>query len=592
MPLGLTIGQPPPNGVVVIGETTLVSGTATGTGGAEPVLVDSVTIRIGGGPIVAAGLSHVGLARNFKAEVVVPGPPGPVAVTVTAHFDGNRVLTKTVTAIATEGALTGCWLSDDGMLFFLNQNGNTLWWVGLDQGPGLQGQGLAVTTVFQGAVNPVTTTKPEATATAGPPVGIPPVALGIQGAWADVPRGTRLLSGTLILEPDINPGGPVQVLKVAAQTGGFTASKLTRVVFTPPQQADIQSLFHLVHKNLSDDETLASEGGILDMPNLTVYKDPVVVFGTVAADASGVSMVVNRRPTDGVAYQDFICTHGGGSLDCDLNFDLILDFDRLDPNFWTEGWEPGVDPQNFLAKVNSSSGRLHLESIMFGRNASCSQPDSYNDPALLPGWQEMGGDSVLINGRPLNGALELQLDPGHTPPPLQVTAIGGKTIRILDTVRVTGALVLDCGHGLTFDRCKASDASYANQEIHPVYAIDLIDATSQDDLTGVWGDNFDMTYYLNQVGDTVWWFGMGPFRNSSFAQVFRGVATKGTIAGSWQDVPLATGVSAEALELAIDVTRTLLTPISSASLSDRRWMKLYDAGVLSTIEAVPDQAAE
>jgi hypothetical protein len=132
MPLGLTIGQPPPNGVVVIGETTLVSGTATGTGGAEPVLVDSVTIRIGGGPIVAAGLSHVGLARNFKAEVVVPGPPGPVAVTVTAHFDGNRVLTKTVTAIATEGALTGCWLSDDGMLFFLNQNGNTLWWVGLD----------------------------------------------------------------------------------------------------------------------------------------------------------------------------------------------------------------------------------------------------------------------------------------------------------------------------------------------------------------------------------------------------------------------------------------------------------------------------
>ena len=284
---------------------------------------------------------------------------------------------------------------------------------------------------------------------------------------------------------------------MAAQTGGFTATKLTRVVFTRPQQEDIQSLFHLVHKNLSDSETLASEGGILDMPNLTAYKDPVVVFGTVAADASGVSMVVNRRPTDGVTYQDFICTHGGGSLDCDINFDLILDFNRLDPNFWTQGWEPGVDPQNFLAKVNASSGRLHLEPIMFGRNASCSQPGSFNSPALLPGWQEMGGDSVLINGRPLNGALELELDPGHTPPPMRVAAIGGKAIRILDTVRVTGALVLDCGHGLTFDRCKASDASFANQEIHPVYAIDLIDATSQENLSGVWGDNFGITYYLH-----------------------------------------------------------------------------------------------
>ncbi len=69
------------------------------------------------------------------------------------------------------------------------------------------------------------------------------------------------------------------------------------------------------------------------MPNLSAYKAPVVVFGTVAADASGVSVVVNRRPPDGVTYQDFICTHGAGSLDCDINLDLILDFDRFDPNF-------------------------------------------------------------------------------------------------------------------------------------------------------------------------------------------------------------------------------------------------------------------
>jgi hypothetical protein len=164
-------------------------------------------------------------------------------------------------------------------------------------------------------------------------------------------------------------------------------------------------------------------------------------------------------------------------------------------------------------------------------------------------------------------------------------------------MRVTGAMVLDCGHtditdpGTLFDRCQASNASYANQEIHPVYAIDFIDATSQENLSGVWGDNYGMTYYVSQIGDIVWWFGMGPFRKGSYAQVFAGVATDGTIDGSWQDVPLATGVSGEALQLSIDPQRTLLTPISSASLSDRRWMKLYDAGVPSAGGATPGRAA-
>ncbi|MGB8907752.1 MAG: hypothetical protein WCC84_03280 [Candidatus Cybelea sp.] len=578
MAFELEIGEPLPNGVIIVGETTLVTGTATGLLGAEPVIVDSVTVEIGGGPPVTAELSF-GAARVFKANVLVPGPPGPVAVTVTARYDGGHPpQAKSFTAIATAGALSGCWLSDDGMLFFLNQSGNALWWVGFDQGPGLQGQGLSVTTVFAGAVNPVSTTESKVGGITGPPIGIPPVTLGIQGAWADVPRGARSLSGTLVLDPEGGPSG-VQILNVVAQTGGFTASKLTRIVYAPPQQADIQSLFGLVNKNLSDSETLASEGGLFNLPNLTAYKDPVVVFGSVASATNGVRMVVNRTPTDGFSYANFICTQDGGSLDADINFDIILDADWLDPNFWTEGWEPGVNPQDFLAKVNASNGELHLEVIMFGRDASCSEPEQYNTAALLPGWQEMNGDSVLVNGRPLNGALQTGPNPGHTPPPLQVTAIGGQAI--LDSVRVSGALVLDCGHtdsiGTLFDRCQASNAGYANQEIHPIYAIDIINATSQENLTGVWGDNYGMTYYVSQVGDTVWWFGMGPFRNGNFAQVFAGATTDGTIDGSWQDVPLALGVSGEPLQLSIDPERMLLTPISSVSLGDRRWRKLYDA---------------
>jgi hypothetical protein len=389
MPLGLTIGQPPMNGVVIIGEKTLVSGIATGTGGAEPVLVDSVTVQIGGGPPVTATLS-IGLARDFKAEVLAPGPPGPVVVNVTAHFDGNHILTNSVTAIATEGALTGCWSSDDGMLFFLNQNGNTLWWVGLDQGPGLQGQGLNVTTVFQGAINRVTHPELEAARAIGPEIVVPTVGLGILGAWVDVPRGTRMRSGTVVLQPQRGADGSVQFLNVSAETGGFTASRLTRVVFTPPQQEDIQSVLELVNKNVSEGETLGNG-------NLKAYKDPVVVFGNVTNEPDGLSMTVNRRMTDGVTYAEFICLHGGGSLDGDIDIDMFLDRDRLDgggpfsqPNFWTDGWQPGVDPQVFLRKVNAGNGRLHLEAIMFGRNASCGEPDDYGDPALMRAGRRWG----------------------------------------------------------------------------------------------------------------------------------------------------------------------------------------------------------
>jgi hypothetical protein len=95
-------------------------------------------------------------------------------------------------------------------------------------------------------------------------------------------------------------------------------------------------------------------------------------------------MTVNRRMTDGLTYPEFICLHGGGSLDGDIDIDLILDRDRLDgggplsqKNFWAEGWEQGVDPQAFLRKVNAGNGRLHLESIMFGRDASCGQPGNF-----------------------------------------------------------------------------------------------------------------------------------------------------------------------------------------------------------------------
>ena len=149
----------------------------------------------------------------------------------------------------------------------------------------------------------------------------------------------------------------------------------------------------------------------------------------------------------------------------------------------------------------------------------------------------MGGDSVLINGRPLNGAIETAPDPGHTPPPLQVTSLGGKAIGVFDRVRLTGVLALDCGRGmglLTFDRCQASNPSYNNQEIHPVYAIDLIVdailAGKPDRRSPPY--NFGMTYYLcsGRRHCVVVRHNAGPQQRLS-AEVFQGVAANGNDRG-------------------------------------------------------------
>jgi hypothetical protein len=113
-------------------------------------------------------------------------------------------LQKAVTVTASEGDLndlTGYWQGDDGASYFLKQNRNTLWWVGLDGDVGLHGPGLNVTNVFRGELQPISTAVPEEAPSAAPINGT------VRGQWADVPRGTRLWSGTLVLSPTRGPDG-------------------------------------------------------------------------------------------------------------------------------------------------------------------------------------------------------------------------------------------------------------------------------------------------------------------------------------------------------------------------------------------------
>ena len=88
--------------------------------------------------------------------------------------------------------LSGVWKSNDGGTYYLSQNEDILWWIGMSGG----NDGLTYSNVFKGTLD-----LPKGT---------------IAGEWSDVPRGTNRNAGTMTLQmSDYN-----SLVKIS-QTGGF-----------------------------------------------------------------------------------------------------------------------------------------------------------------------------------------------------------------------------------------------------------------------------------------------------------------------------------------------------------------------------------
>ena len=107
--------------------------------------------------------------------------------------------------------------------------------------------------------------------------------------------------------------------------------------------------------------------------------------------------------------------------------------------------------------------------------------------------------------------MALNNDDGSCP----VSAILDKPIRAGTMVRLMGARVKD---------------EHGTLEVHPVYSMDILQnfhlpRPANINLTGVWWASDQATYYVRQVGNAVWWFGMSRDRGRSFANVFRGDLT-------------------------------------------------------------------
>lgn len=143
-------------------------------------------------------------------------------------------------------------------------------------------------------------------------------------------------------------------------------------------------------------------GSIL-LRNLKAYKDSAVVFSTEMPD---IDFPDDKRgnpnipqwhvnyppPPVNVTYEDFLCNVDGDAYDGDLNIHILLDNEQLNPSastFWTDGWRH--DPNIIREKLYLLGNQLHIEVIMFGRTAQCSDdPNTYNDAPLLPGWSAVG----------------------------------------------------------------------------------------------------------------------------------------------------------------------------------------------------------
>ena len=576
--------------------------------------------------------------------------------------------------------LTGTYMADDGGVYYMEQSGSTLWWAGMSLDTELPAdlqwhRGLNFTNVFRGTINSDNT---------------------IVGEWSDLSRGATLNGGSLTVKID-SSGGVTKLTKLTA-TGGFGATTWTKTDPLDDLQfdgatRDIITRFDQVHKNV-DGETIHD--------NLKPYRDQTVLYGrlinthldyTDDNDLESEIPHINYGPNfnppiphyqnfgqKGREFDDFDCSHSVDDDDADFDLRLKVDLNKLEPDFYTTGWGDRTSgPTVFTLKLNDKTTReklglaaneayVGLEAVMYGRPGTCD--DGNVSPvngglSMLPGWADLFSNSVLINGRPMNGLFERSppiptcnfAEPcpylnGVTPDNYLVVPAGIQLGNLLLSaygngqidangnvgdglgtyLRVTGALVLDCGHGIS-NACYDDDpdeiGDHSNQEIHPIYSIDVINfpyrpedinIPGRADLSGTYGGSDGSTYYLrqtggtniHQLGRTIWWLGLMRDRQPmqrgttfpiigsnqlkpvfdandppcpsgqcwAFATVFRGTITESptetVIEGDWAGVPQSTSNGSSGGHMKFFVFNHKIIIPATASIFPVTIEKMYD----------------
>jgi hypothetical protein len=502
--------------------------------------------------------------------------------------------------------LTGTFYGSDNGVYYLQQVGNDVWWEGesVDPDPNPQGgllgpyhvwnRGIDSTSIFHGTISGST----------------------LSGEWVEVTRGASLRRGTISLAISTNGNGAAQlsVLSGSFRAAQWTQGEPTNDLFFQDMQGNTQLMtffdrFVNAKKSIpaSNNDQGDRLGDTHNPENLRPYRDQTVFYGELRTRSSRDEAWphVNYPPDAPRDYHNFACNANDG----DLDFRIRVDTTRIPGDFQPLGWgsdnaqdedESGTDEQDIIPKLlniglfdsNAAAGLqlpmpgtwfyLGAEGIMYGGDNVDNCPSSAR--SVFPGWADHGGNSILVNGRPIDGNAQ----PGNIMiaqnPDIAVSgnamAVGGLVGYPLapgTEVRVTGALILDCGHGIipgTDDEeyftptdhvhtCDQREGWYddnaQNQEIHPFYSLDLIECplghyppgvcasdTARANLTGAWGTEDGGTYYVRQVGNDIWWLGLTRNRDPIMPNSIPSITNpttffKGTIANQPDGSALITG---------------------------------------------------
>ena len=69
---------------------------------------------------------------------------------------------------------------------------------------------------------------------------------------------------------------------------------------------------------------------------------------------------------------------------------------------------------------------------------------------------------------------------------------------------------------------------------------------------GVWSCDDGGTYYIRQIGNTVWWSALSGDGGATWSHVFHGQRSGQTISGSWADVPMGQIMGSGTLQLRVE----------------------------------------
>lgn len=494
--------------------------------------------------------------------------------------------------------LTGTYTADDGGIYYLQQVGSTLWWAGLSLDRSLSAdqvwhRGLGFTNVFRGTINiDYTITGDWSDVSRGMTLNSGTLKLVI-GSSGGVTQLTKVLATGGFGATTWTQTGPLDdtlfngsTLDIVSRFDAVHKNDGSTIHGNLKPYRDATVVYgRIVNSNaqyVCSENILGNNVGSVICSNHPVESEaPHVNYGDTT--------IVPKYPDFGPRardFQTFGCSDSSKVGDGDFDMRMKVDLNKLEPDFYTTGWGDRTSgPKVFTLKLtdsttqtklnfSSSEGYLGLESITYGKAGTCSslQDGTYGYASLLPGWADLYSASVLINGRPINGNLSspqsingcnfIQPCPyvpagvdssnylvnpvGIQLKNLLISAFGNGNVdpnRVPNGnsgagtyMRVTGTLILDCGHFIDnlsssfpflplgntcFDDNPDSDPGFVsanqNQEIHPIYSIDIINSPfrpedlyvdARRNLTGAWGGSDGSTYYVRQIGNTIWWLGM------------------------------------------------------------------------------------